>query len=83
MNSSAKKKEMSESDKSYRDNSKNSEILFGLDLSKENEENISPLREKLELSESRSIPQNSNLNLNFMNKVTFMEKYFIFILVIF
>jgi hypothetical protein len=74
MNSSGNKKDRSESDESYRNNSKNSEILFGLDLSKEKEENISPLREKFELSESRSIPQNSNLNLNFMNKVAFLDK---------
>ncbi len=72
MNSAGKKESRNES--ALRDETKNSEILFGLDLSKEKEVKDSPMKENLELSESRSIPLNSNLNLNFMNKFPFPEK---------
>ncbi len=76
MSSTSKKDGQTEFERSLKGSSKNSEILFGLDFSKEKERNFSPLGEQLELSESRSIPQNSNLNLNFMNKFPFLERYF-------
>ena len=74
MNSTSKKDDQTETERSLKGSAKNSDILFGLDLSKEKEGKFSPLREQLELSESRSIPHNSNLNLNFLNKFPFLER---------
>lgn len=74
MNLSAKKNLLNESDKSIKGFEKPSELMFEINLSKEKAENDVYIGERLELSESRSIHQNSNLNLNFINKIPFLEK---------